>query len=1004
MTSRNRSVLRLSLLTILGFAALALAVAIAGRETVSAEEYQDVFCGEPIPGATPVGPRSQPVRQITGPGDAATITINIVKFSFDPPDPTIYIGDTVTWVNIDGVGHTTTSNGGLWNSGTLQNGQSFSYTFTSAGTFPYRCSIHPGIQGSITVLGSTPTTTPTSVATPSLGNYADTSLATSANTTVVPDATPTLVVRMNVTTSTSFRGRLEGNPATGVVRVTDAHPAGTYPVTITAVESGGNSVTRTFSLTVTDPPACPSVTFATPVDFAAGSGPRATAIGDFNGDGKQDIVVANDISNNVSVLLGDGLGGFGPATNFAVGSTPYSVAIGDVNGDGRQDLVVANEISSNASVLLGNGSGGFGTATNFSIGPNPSSVVLGNFNADSFLDMAVSHLGSTSVSILLGNGAGNFGTLSNFSVGVTTFSLAVGDFNADGKSDLVTANQSSGTVSIMLGNGTGGLGAATSFTVGTQPGSIAVGDFNADGKQDVAVANDFSNNVSILLGTGTGTFGAATNFAAGSGTFSVALADFNGDAKQDLATANFSSWTLALLMGTGTGSFGAASSFNAGTQPYSVAIGDFNGDGQQDLAAANHQGSNISILLRTGCGASSPTPTNSATSTPTNTATATFTPTVTPTATITATDTPINTPTNTPTNTATATPTSTGEPCGSPSCISGIVTYANAASPPVYISNATVEGSPTPAGGGPPVNTLTMAPGPNAGQYLLTGFGSGHYTVSVSKTGGQNGITSNDAARIAQHVIGTNDLTTDVQKVTADVSNNGSITSNDAALIARYVASAGQPLGLTGNWRFFVAPGPPYPAGSWPVSRTYAGPILGEITGQDYVGILMGDVTGNWTNTGARVSSPHLSKGAVGADEPSNSVCSVAIELTNVSAHSGQEIVVPVTVEGIANKDVISYEFDLSYDPSVIQPVADPIDIKDTASHGMAYAINTDTPGILRVVFYGPLPIDEDGILLNLRFTTIGAPGSVSPLSFEQIMFNEGEPHVTITDGKVELF
>ena len=96
------------------------------------------------------------------------------------------------------------------------------------------------------------------------------------------------------------------------------------------------------------------------------------AVGDFNGDGKLDLAVANVGSNNVSILLGTGTGSFGAATNFGVGSDPFSVAVGDFNGDGKLDLAVANFNSDNVSILLGTGTGSFGAATNFGVGSQAS--------------------------------------------------------------------------------------------------------------------------------------------------------------------------------------------------------------------------------------------------------------------------------------------------------------------------------------------------------------------------------------------------------------------------------------------------------------------------------------------------------------------------------------------------------------------------------------------------------------------------------------------------------
>ncbi len=130
----------------------------------------------------------------------------------------------------------------------------------------------------------------------------------------------------------------------------------------------------------------------------------------------------------------------------------------------------------------------------------------------------------------------------------------------------------------------------------------------------------------------------------------------------------------------------------------------------------------------------------------------------------------------------------------------------------------------------------------------------------------------------------------------------------------------------------------------------------------------------------------------------------IAVELPSIDAAVGKEIVVPVKVDGIANKGVISYEFDLRYDPSVMQPLEDGVGVNGTASRGLSVVTNANEPGLLRVVVYGAFPIDEDGVLLNLRFSAVGSVGSVSPISFERIVFNEGEPRVSVTDGKVQLF
>jgi len=306
--------------------------------------------------------------------------------------------------------------------------------------------------------------------------------------------------------------------------------------------------------------------------------------------------------------------------------------------------------------------------------------------------------------------------------------------------------------------------------------------------------------------------------------------------------------------------------------------------------------------------------------------------------------------------------------------ITGTVFYGNAigAPTPRYVSNVTVASTL----GSPSVSTTTAAPGPNAGQYTLSvGLGSS-YTIAPNKTGGANNITSFDAARIAQHVAGVS-LLTGNQLLVADVSNNGGVSSFDAGQIANYVVAGSNP-GITGTWKFV------------PVSRSYVS-ITSNISGQDYDALLMGEVSGNWTNTGARPAAPELT------------AQSISVNASKITTSEDREVLVPVYVQGIENKGIIAYEFELRYDPSVVQPTSDVIDIASSVSRGLTTVSKTDEAGLLRVVVYGPMAIENSGLLLNLRFTAIGGPGSVSPLMWERIMFNEGDSATAITDGQIEI-
>jgi hypothetical protein len=197
-------------------------------------------------------------------------------------------------------------------------------------------------------------------------------------------------------------------------------------------------------------------------NFAVGSGPWHLNVGNFQSPSILDLVVVNSGSNTISVLLNDGRwatpsGGFAPARNFAVGTTPRYVSVGDFNGDRKPDLAVANSASDSVSVLLNDGrwatpSGGFAAAQNFDVGSAPLSISIGDFNRDNKLDLAVTNFGSDRVSILLGDGTGRFTANSprDFFVGSGPLSIAIGDLNGDGRPDLAFANFGSSTISYLL--------------------------------------------------------------------------------------------------------------------------------------------------------------------------------------------------------------------------------------------------------------------------------------------------------------------------------------------------------------------------------------------------------------------------------------------------------------------------------------------------------------------------------------------------------------------------
>ena len=178
---------------------------------------------------------------------------------------------------------------------------------------------------------------------------------------------------------------------------------------------------------------------------------------------------------------------FSPAVSYLVGTGPLAVVKGDFNGDGRLDLAVANQSSNTVSVLLGNADGAFQLARDSATGASPNSLAVGDFNGDGKLDIVTDNFQNMTVSVLLGNGDGTFQAARNYSTDSNPGAVAVGDFNGDGKLDIVT-DTANDTVNVLLGKGDGAFQAARSTAVmGGPPLAVAVGDFNADGKLDLAV-------------------------------------------------------------------------------------------------------------------------------------------------------------------------------------------------------------------------------------------------------------------------------------------------------------------------------------------------------------------------------------------------------------------------------------------------------------------------------------------------------------------------------------
>ncbi len=268
------------------------------------------------------------------------------------------------------------------------------------------------------------------------------------------------------------------------------------------------------------------------------------------------------------------------------------------------------------------------------------------------------------------------------------------------------------------------------------------------------------------------------------------------------------------------------------------------------------------------------------------------------------------------------------------------------------------------------------------GNYSLAGFGPGMYTVTPSRPVEDhllpNGIFSDDASLVAQYVVNLTTLS-DAQRRAADVSGLHSISSYDAALIAQWIVGIPNPANLTGTWRFT------------PASTTPDTTVDGV---QDYLALLMGDVNGDWT------SVPPVARPAA---EGMARLNAVRVSLPNIKAAQGTLIKVPLGIDGLKGRGVGSFQFDVRYDPTVITPDNIAAEMSGMLSTGFSVAAHSPSPGLLKVVVYGSMPVDKDGVYLFLRFKPTGPASSETPLMIERFRLNDGKADIIPKDGAVRL-
>lgn len=343
-------------------------------------------------------------------------------------------------------------------------------------------------------------------------------------------------------------------------------------------------------------------TFAAPSLLIPGRDPISVLAAEFNGDAKQDLAVVSRESNSLCLFLGNGNGTFGTALTADGGQNqgPNNLALGDVNNDGLTDVAVSHYNATTIALVLGTGVGAFGPRIDVEFGAITTAVVLADLNNDSKLDMLVTKNNANALSVRLGNGDGTFATRTDYATGILPLMVAAADFNGDGLRDLAAVTAS--TVSVHLGTGGGAFGVKTEYPSGSDGRWVLAQDVGGDGILDLLVSNYGLGTVAVLPGNANGTFGAGTEYLAGANLVGLATGDFNGDTRADIVAGSDTGSQVFVLMNSASG-FGAPTSFSCGLEPWRVAIADLNGDGALDIVSANDRPSNtISVLLGNGAG------------------------------------------------------------------------------------------------------------------------------------------------------------------------------------------------------------------------------------------------------------------------------------------------------------------------------------------------------------------------------------------------------------------
>lgn len=321
--------------------------------------------------------------------------------------------------------------------------------------------------------------------------------------------------------------------------------------------------------------------------YRASSQPRTVSLGDMDGDGRTDVVVANSQQGRISIHFNISNGApyamFAPQAHvYNVGGGARAAAVARISPDPHPDIITADASAGRVSTLINLGNGFFLPGVPVTVGGSPQDIIAADFDGINGDDAALVSTSDASVKVLLNTG-GSLGTPTSIAVGGLPTSIATADFNLDGHLDLVVADETGDRVVVLLNNGAGAFAIAHDIPAGDRPFAVAAGDLDNDGRTDIATAN-FNDGTATVLLNRPGGF-ERTDLANPTRPTAVAIADFDADGVNDLLVTDSQTFTFTIFLGTDGGLPVKERTYLELRNANRIAVHDFNSDGRLDLAA-----------------------------------------------------------------------------------------------------------------------------------------------------------------------------------------------------------------------------------------------------------------------------------------------------------------------------------------------------------------------------------------------------------------------------------